>query len=78
MKEKKYIVFDVDGTLLDTEFIWGEIWKQIGRKYGHPAFCHDEVVGISGPALRAGSWKAYRRKKEMKCCARCAESAFPI
>ena len=53
MKEKKYIVFDVDGTLLDTEFIWGKIWKQIGRKYGHPAFCHDEVVGISGPALRA-------------------------
>lgn len=53
MKEKKYIVFDVDGTLLDTEFIWGEIWKQIGMKYGHPSFCHDEVVGISGPALRA-------------------------
>ena len=53
MKEKKYIVFDVDGTLLDTEFIWGKIWKQIGMKYGHPAFCHDEVVGISGPALRA-------------------------
>ena len=53
MKDKKYIVFDVDGTLLDTEFIWGTIWKQIGMKYGHPSFCHDEVVGISGPALRA-------------------------
>lgn len=53
MKEKKYIVFDVDGTLLDTEFIWGKIWKQIGMKYGHPSFCHDEVVGISGAALRA-------------------------
>ena len=25
----------------------------LGMKYGHPAFCHDEVVGISGPALRA-------------------------
>ena len=53
MKEKKYIVFDVDGTLLDTEFIWGKIWKMVGMKYGHPSFCHDEVVGISGAALRA-------------------------
>ncbi|MBR4164150.1 MAG: HAD family phosphatase [Solobacterium sp.] len=54
MKNIKMVVFDVDGTLLNTEFLWGEVWDIVGKKYNCPAFCtaHDLVVGITGNDLR--------------------------
>lgn len=30
----KLVIFDVDGTLLDTEARWQEAWEVVGRKYG--------------------------------------------
>lgn len=30
----KLVIFDVDGTLLDTEARWQEAWKFVGNKYG--------------------------------------------
>ena len=50
MKNPKMIIFDVDGLLLNTEFLWRKAWKDVAAKYGVPkfgeVFC--KVVGISG------------------------------
>ena len=50
MKNPKLIIFDVDGLLLNTEFLWRKAWKDVAAKYGVPkfgeVFC--KVVGISG------------------------------
>ena len=54
MKKIRMVVFDVDGTLLNTEFLWGDVWNIVGKKYNCPAFCgaHDLVVGITGSDLQ--------------------------
>ena len=53
MENPKMIIFDVDGLLLNTEFLWRKAWKDVAAKYGIPKF--DEVfgktVGISGSDL---------------------------
>ena len=50
MKNPKMIIFDVDGLLLNTEFLWRKAWRDVAAKYGVPkfgeVFC--KVVGISG------------------------------
>jgi beta-phosphoglucomutase-like phosphatase (HAD superfamily) len=47
------VVSDVDGTLLNTEFLWRDVWDIVGKNNDCPAFCtaHDLVVGISGSDL---------------------------
>ncbi|MEE8806960.1 MAG: HAD family phosphatase [Lactimicrobium sp.] len=35
---KKLVIFDVDGLLLNTEFIWQKIWNEVGEKDNVPAF----------------------------------------
>lgn len=50
MKNPKMIIFDVDGLLLNTEFLWRKAWKDVAAKYGVPKFgeVFGKVVGISG------------------------------
>ena len=38
MKNPKMIIFDVDGLLLNTEFLWRKAWKDVAAKYGVPKF----------------------------------------
>ncbi|MCR5372522.1 MAG: HAD hydrolase-like protein [Solobacterium sp.] len=38
MRDLSAVVFDVDGTLLNTEFLWNEVWNHVGLQYGCPAF----------------------------------------
>ena len=47
----KLVIFDVDGTLLDTEARWQEAWEVIGNKHGVPNLGIDlflKCVGKSG------------------------------
>lgn len=32
MKNPKMIIFDVDGLLLNTEFLWRKAWKDVAAK----------------------------------------------
>ena len=50
MENPKMIIFDVDGLLLNTEFLWRKAWKDVAAKYGVPKFAEvfSKVVGISG------------------------------
>lgn len=50
MENPKMIIFDVDGLLLNTEFLWRKAWKDVAAKYGVPKFgeVFSKVVGISG------------------------------
>lgn len=50
MNELKMVIFDVDGTLLNTEFLWEKAWADIAEKYHVPKFSavFHKVVGISG------------------------------
>lgn len=50
MKNPKMIIFDVDGLLLNTEFLWEKAWKCVADMYGIPEFgdVFSKVVGISG------------------------------
>ena len=45
------VIFDVDGTLLDTEARWKEAWETIGAKYNAPELGTDlfyKLIGKSG------------------------------
>lgn len=45
------VIFDVDGTLLDTEARWKEAWETIGNKYNAPELGVDlfyQLIGKSG------------------------------
>lgn len=46
----KLVIFDVDGLLLNTEWIWDKVWKVIAEKYQEPKFyeLHKFAVGITG------------------------------
>ena len=48
--EIKLVIFDVDGLLLNTEWVWDKVWKQIADKYHEPRFyeLHKFAVGITG------------------------------
>ena len=50
MNELKMVIFDVDGTLLNTEFLWKKAWADIAEKYHVPQFSavFHKIVGISG------------------------------
>ena len=44
------MIFDVDGLLLNTEFVWDTVWKNVADKYNEPRFynLHKYAVGITG------------------------------
>lgn len=46
----KLVIFDVDGLLLNTEFVWDIVWKNVADKYNEPRFyeLHKYAVGITG------------------------------
>lgn len=46
----KLVIFDVDGLLLNTEFVWDTVWKNVADKYNEPGFydLHKYAVGITG------------------------------
>lgn len=47
----KLAIFDVDGLLLNTEYIWLKAHQIIARKYGIPAYGNQlfqKAVGLSG------------------------------
>ena len=48
--EIKLVIFDVDGLLLNTEFVWDKVWKRVADKYNEPRFydLHKYAVGITG------------------------------
>ena len=48
------VVFDVDGTLFDTERISGQIWGELGRKYGWMTARedHNRVAGRNRESIR--------------------------
>lgn len=55
MKKPELIIFDVDGLLLDTEFLWQKVWTEVGNKH-HVSQLGDvfkELVGISGKDAEA-------------------------
>lgn len=50
MKRPELLVFDVDGLLLNTEFLWQKAWIDTSEEYNQPMFSglFNRVVGISG------------------------------
>ena len=46
----KAVIFDVDGLLLNTEFLWHKAWTEVGNEYGVPKFgdIFYKTVGLSG------------------------------
>lgn len=50
MKEKRAVIFDVDGLLLNTEFIWLDCWMQTGKDHDIPEFgpLFYKAVGTAG------------------------------
>ncbi|MCH4207163.1 MAG: HAD family phosphatase [Solobacterium sp.] len=54
MNKPELVIFDVDGTLLNTEFLWQKAWEETGRRHGVEGFGDQifrKVVGISGKAV---------------------------
>ena len=50
MKEKKAVIFDVDGLMLNTEFVWLECWMKVGNDHDLPEFgpLFHKAVGTTG------------------------------
>ena len=50
MKRKKAVIFDVDGLMLNTEFVWLECWMKVGNDHGLPEFgpLFHKAVGTTG------------------------------
>ncbi len=46
----EFVIFDVDGLILNTEFLWQKAWNEVGKKYDTPQFgqAFHKVVGVSG------------------------------
>lgn len=53
MGNVKAVIFDVDGLLVNTEFLWLQAWRDVGEKYGIPAFgrAFHRTVGLTGQAV---------------------------
>lgn len=49
LKGKKAVLFDLDGTLVDSMWVWVQIDEEYGLKYGlqYPENFHDEIEGMS-------------------------------
>ena len=50
MKKKKAVIFDVDGLMLNTEFVWLECWMKVGEDHGIPEYgpLFHKAVGTTG------------------------------
>lgn len=50
---KKLVIFDVDGLLLNTEFIWQNTWNKSGKNNKHPEFgqLFHKAVGTNGDVV---------------------------
>lgn len=50
MKKIKLIVFDVDGLMLNTEWLWQDAWREVAKRNDCPEFArvHDLIVGVNG------------------------------
>ncbi len=50
MEDLELVIFDVDGLLLNTEFLWQKAWNEVGKKHNLPKIAETfhKVVGISG------------------------------
>jgi HAD superfamily hydrolase (TIGR01509 family) len=61
MKLPQVMIFDVDGTLLDTEFIWQREWERAGRRYGVFGFSRvfNEIVGLNHQPVAAIAARHY-------------------
>ncbi|WP_294566648.1 HAD-IA family hydrolase [uncultured Succinatimonas sp.] len=46
--EFKYIIFDLDGTLCDTEHLHADAWTAVAQKYGMPPITHELLIKIGG------------------------------
>lgn len=53
MEKLKAVIFDVDGTMLNTEFLWQEAWKDTGNEFNVPSFGNTfhRTVGLTGQAV---------------------------
>ncbi|MBR3354740.1 MAG: HAD family phosphatase [Oscillospiraceae bacterium] len=50
MKKKKAVIFDVDGLMLNTEFVWLECWMKVAADHGIPEYgpLFHKAVGTTG------------------------------
>jgi beta-phosphoglucomutase-like phosphatase (HAD superfamily) len=55
MERPELIIFDVDGTMLNTEFIWQKAWEYVAEKNGIEKFgkLFNKAVGTTGDAVTA-------------------------
>ena len=53
MNKLKAVIFDVDGLMLNTEFLWQEAWCAVGKEYGMEKFgdIFHRTVGLTGKAV---------------------------
>lgn len=53
MFDVKAVIFDVDGLMLNTEFLWQEAWCSVGDEYGVEKFgdVFHRTVGLTGKAV---------------------------
>lgn len=64
MSKKNYdfagVLFDMDGTLVDTEPLWNESERSLMAEYGAPWTAEDNRICIGGPADRVTNYMADR------------------
>ena len=48
----KYVIFDKDGTLIDTEPLFYKSWVTVGDKWGHPGMKENYYPNIAGKSVK--------------------------
>lgn len=73
MSEKKVVIFDLDGTLLDTLYDLGDSVNRMLAHFGFPPHTYDEVRGMVGNGARRLAYNAIPDGEENERAEECAE-----